>query len=94
MPPDKERRPRREDREGGGVRDDGAGGNVNSIVLRATLTGCPCGCMTRLPWLDDPGCIRHRPLPAARAWGGYDVITLGLVPHPRETCGSCQAVGR
>lgn len=26
-------------------------------------------------------------------WGSYDVVTLGLAPHPRETCASCQAVG-
>ncbi len=90
-PPDTDdRRPRAESGD-----QDGAGGNVTaSIVLRATLTGCPCGCMTKLPWLDDPRCIRNQPVPAARAWGGYDVITLGLVPHPRETCASCQAVGR
>lgn len=25
------------------------------------LTGCPCGCRTRLPWLDDPDCVRHQP---------------------------------
>ena len=31
MPPDRaERRPRREDREGSGVQDDGAGGNVKT----------------------------------------------------------------
>ncbi len=27
-------------------------------------------------------------------WPVYDVMTLGLVPHPRETCASCKAVGR
>jgi hypothetical protein len=32
------------------------------IVPRAADTGCPCGCRTRPPWLDDPACIRHRPL--------------------------------
>lgn len=25
-------------------------------------TGCPCGCMTKLPWYDDPECILNRPL--------------------------------
>ena len=25
-----------------------------------TWSGCPCGCMTKLPWFDDPGCARHR----------------------------------
>lgn len=25
-----------------------------------TFTGCPCGCMTKLPYLDDPDCARHR----------------------------------
>lgn len=24
-------------------------------------TGCPCGCMTKLPWYDDPECIAKRP---------------------------------
>jgi hypothetical protein len=23
-------------------------------------TGCPCGCMTKLPWLDDPDCTMRR----------------------------------
>jgi hypothetical protein len=26
-------------------------------------------------------------------WPSYDVVTLGLAPHPRETCPACQAVG-
>lgn len=57
------------------------------------LSGCPCGCLTKLPYLDDPGCIRHRPLPEARDWPGYDRSTLGLVSHDRATCPACQAVG-
>lgn len=27
-------------------------------------------------------------------WPEYDVITLGLVPHDRKRCTSCQAAGR
>ena len=30
----------------------------------------------------------------AELWPVYDVVTLGLVPHPRDTCDACQAVGR
>jgi hypothetical protein len=25
-----------------------------------TFTGCPCGCMTKLPYFDDPDCVRNR----------------------------------
>jgi hypothetical protein len=48
-----------------------------------TFTGCPCGCMTKLPYLDDPGCARHRDgpqpfvhvdLPETPAWS--DLIAL------------------
>lgn len=56
--------------------------------------GCPCGCRTRLPYADDPDCVRHLPVPKPRDWGGYDVAVLGLVPHDRELCELCQAVGR
>lgn len=24
------------------------------------LTGCPCGCISKLPYLDDPECARNR----------------------------------
>jgi hypothetical protein len=33
------------------------------LELRRPWPGCVCGCETRLPWYDDPACIRHRPLP-------------------------------
>lgn len=26
-------------------------------------------------------------------WGGYDVVVLGLAPHPRGACTACRAVG-
>lgn len=29
----------------------------------SNYTGCPCGCTTKLPWIDDPDCVRHLPLP-------------------------------
>jgi hypothetical protein len=48
--------------------------------------------MTRLPYLDDPDCVRHLPVPAPREPANYDVITLGLVPHDRDRCPACQAV--
>ena len=57
------------------------------------MTGCACGCLTRLPYFDDPDCARHRPPPAGREWPDYNVVTLGLVPHDRERCGACRVVG-
>ena len=57
-------------------------------------TGCPCGCRTRLPWIDDPDCIRHLPTPPAVDWPAADVRDLGLEAHDRATCDRCQAVGR
>jgi hypothetical protein len=56
-------------------------------------SGCPCGCRTRLPWIDDPDCIRHQPLPEAQDWPQASVTDLGLEPHDRENCDPCQAVG-
>ena len=41
------------------------------------ITGCPCGCLTMPPWIDDPDCIRHEPLGPVVQWDGYDVIALG-----------------
>lgn len=32
----------------------------------SNYTGCPCGCMTKLPYFDDPDCIRNRDMPPAR----------------------------
>jgi hypothetical protein len=70
----------------------GLAAEAKATVAQRRRTGCPCGCRTWLPWIDDPDCARHRPLPPAREWGGYDVVVLGLVPHPRETCAACQGV--
>lgn len=50
--------------------------------------------MTKLPWLDDPDCVRHLPIPPPRDYDGYDVAVLGLAPHDRERCEPCQAAGR
>jgi hypothetical protein len=87
MPPDREEcRPRRE----GGTQDDAA--NVPTIVTGASVTGCPCGCASRPPFTDDPGCLRHRPLPEALEWPGYDIRALGIEPHDRAACARCQAV--
>lgn len=55
--------------------------------------GCPCGCRTKRPWILDPECIRYRPLGPVIAYDGHDVADLGLVPHPRDNCAACQAVG-
>jgi hypothetical protein len=49
--------------------------------------------MTKLPWLDDPDCVRHLPLPRGSMVTDYDVVTLGLAPHDRARCASCLAVG-
>ena len=58
-------------------------------------TGCPCGCRTRLPWFDDPDCIRHQPTPPAVDYrDAADVRDLGLEAHDRAVCERCQAVGR
>jgi hypothetical protein len=51
-------------RTGTGPEDERrASGCVGSTVPRWP-SGCPCGCRTRLPWLDDPQCARHRPVTA------------------------------
>lgn len=41
------------------------------------LTGCPCGCRSVPPYIDDPDCARHKPLGPVVEWGTYDVTTLG-----------------
>lgn len=45
-----------------------------------TFTGCPCGCMTKLPWLDDPDCARHQPAGEPADWPdpapGHDPVPL------------------
>ncbi len=68
-------------------------GQVTLTVARPADIGCPCGCVTRLPWLDDEDCVRHLPLPEARDWPVYDRRMLGLEAHDRTLCASCQAVG-
>lgn len=64
----------------------------NQAASTPPRTGCPCGCRTRLPWLDDPECIRHQPMPAPHNWHRYDTQLLGLAAHYRERCPHCQAV--
>lgn len=77
-----------------------AGGDTSSIAPAAVTapaprwTGCPCGCLTKLPWFDDPDCVRHLPTPEPRDYGGYDAAALGLATHDRERCEPCSAVGR
>jgi hypothetical protein len=53
-----ERRPRARS----GAHDDDH--DVRASLARGPVTGCRCGCLTRLPWFDDPDCARHRPAPA------------------------------
>jgi len=58
-------------------------------------TGCPCGCMTKLPYFDDPDCVRHQPAPEPGAQvPPYDIQTLGLAPHDRSRCTLCRAAGQ
>lgn len=80
-----------------GRRPQQASGALESHPAQATAhdnrNGCPCGCVSRPPW-DDPGCARHRPLPAPRETADYDVAVPGLVPHDRATCEPCLAAGR
>lgn len=59
-----ERRPRR---KGGALETTGAVGYISSRIAPAAdsapqrrWTGCPCGCVTRPPWLDDADCARYR----------------------------------
>jgi hypothetical protein len=58
MTPDKQNRPGSASRA---VPEDErlSGGNVSTTVQPA---GCPCGCRSAMPWLDDSDCLRHRPL--------------------------------
>jgi hypothetical protein len=86
MPENAERRPRQEGGAGGDA------GNVGLIVAAAASTGCPCGCR-RSAWYADPDCVTRQPMPAAHDWPVSSVELLGLIPHHRRTCSSCQAVG-
>jgi hypothetical protein len=45
---------------GAGPDDRPGGHHVEPSVPRRS-PGCPCGCRTRLPWIDDPECVRHQP---------------------------------
>jgi hypothetical protein len=40
-------------------------------------TGCPCGCMTKLPYVDDLACVRHQPL--TFDWALYDCASRAPV---------------
>lgn len=43
----------------GGLTDEQASGRV---VTATVPPFCPCGCVTKPPYLDDERCIRHRPI--------------------------------
>lgn len=66
-------------------RPAGTGRPTTTIDALPRYTGCPCGC------LYDEDCVRHLPMPAPRDLSVYDVFDLGLAPHDRERCASCQA---
>lgn len=40
---------------------------TTDTTAMVTRPGCPCGCATRPPWLDDPGCL-------------YEAIRIGASP--------------
>jgi hypothetical protein len=68
--------------------------SVGSLTLTSIRpSGCPCGCETT-PSFDDPDCARYHPVGESQRWGSYDAADLGLVPHPRDLCAACQAVGK
>jgi hypothetical protein len=48
--------------------------------------GCACGCESRLPWVDDPECVRHWPTPP-------DPLceACGTVLDPDGTCYPCSS---
>lgn len=72
MPPDNaEGRP---GREAASEDETRASGYVASKVPRWS-PGCPCGCRTRLPWVDDPECVRHQPF--SFDWSLYEPIGAG-----------------
>ena len=60
----------------------------------ARALGCPCGCASIPGQVDDPNCVRHRPLGRLVEWPGYDVVDLGLDPHDRAACPRCRAATR
>jgi hypothetical protein len=60
-----------------------------------SIRGCTDACRPVERWFGSvlySSRIRHSHGPVP--WEHVDVITLGLVPHPRETCAACRAVGR
>lgn len=51
------------------------------------FTGCPCGCMTKRPWLIDPDCVRERwPLPPPDPAILRDILAR-LFPQPAKNPG-------
>lgn len=76
------RGPRREDL---GPDDGGGETNVTATINHPGIggverdRGCPCGCTTRPPWIDDPECIRHAPLGDEIDWadGPIGVVDQG-----------------
>ena len=51
-PPNAERRPWQ-----GGAPDITRGDGDKARITGRRWTGCPCGCMTKLPWICDPDCM-------------------------------------
>ena len=51
-----------------------AGDGFNAIIPR--LTACPCGCRTRLPWLDDSECRRHDEFPVSARDVDWELAAL------------------
>lgn len=52
--------------------------------IAQAAVGCPCGCRTWPPFIDDPDCVRHQPLGVGLAECGGEFGPDGKF---REHCG-------
>lgn len=53
--------------------------------VREMLPGCPCGCESKPPYVDDPACIRHKPVLHQSLWPNYDeAMPAGEYPAEAE----------
>lgn len=57
-------------------------------VIPAPAIGCPCGCMTKRPYLIDPDCTAAWPTPP-----GPLCAACGALLDPDGTCFACGGLG-
>ena len=50
------------------------------------LSACPCGCMTKPPWFDDPACVRHKPAAVPDDWDRIRAELHALPPLAVIAC--------